>query len=96
MITPQNNYVIFEPVQVRKKLEGGLVLPDDCTDTENTNVQFGNVIASAIKEIKKDDLILCNKFTPTQFKYHEIMYNAVKYTDIIAIIKEKSKDEPNS
>jgi len=89
MIKPQNNYVIFEPVIIEKKLAGGLVLPDDINSSDNTNVQFGNVVSSAVKEIKKGDLILCNKFTPTQFKYDEIMYNAVKYTEIIAVITKK-------
>ncbi|MCD6194768.1 co-chaperone GroES [bacterium] len=89
-IMPLGNRVLIEPQEEEQKTESGIVLPDTA---EKEKSQIGKVLAvgkgEAVKKLKlkKNDLVVLDKFGPTEVEIEEKKYLLAEPTHILALLK---------
>ena len=86
-ITPIYDNILLEPLEI-KSSGSGILLPNTIQDKPC----FGTVIAcpNSTEEInivvEKNDIVIFNKFSGTEFKLDNKTYIIVKQKDILAIL----------
>lgn len=82
-IKPLDDRVLIEPVSQEEKTKSGIVLPDTA---DKEKPEQGKVIAigSNVKEVKKGDIVLFNKYGPSEIKVNNKEYLIAKEEDILA------------
>jgi chaperonin GroES len=87
-IKPLDNRVLIEPISQEEKTKSGIVIPDT-VDEEKPKPEQGKVVAigEKVKEIKKGDTVLFDKYGPSEIKIKNKEYLIAKESDILAIIK---------
>lgn len=85
MIKPIGSRVILKAIEVVRKSESGLILPDD----NSQKIITGEILVCGIKtiEVKEGDFVLFNKYSGTKLEVEEESLILLDEADIIAIIQ---------
>lgn len=85
MIKPIGSRVILKAIEVVRKSESGLILPDD----NSQKIITGEILACGVKtiEVKEGDFVLFNKYSGTKLEVEEESLILLDEADIIAIIQ---------
>lgn len=73
MLKPMENMVIIEKCKVKETSDGGIILPEDCN---NSDVSWGEVVAMGARTNCNDE------FIPTQYNVGDRVLFAVRNTPI--------------
>lgn len=93
-IQPLYDRVLVEPMEIEEKTEGGIVLPDTM---DKEKPQQGKIIAvgngktgkdgkKIALSVKKGDVVLFAKYSPSEIKVEGKEYLIIKEEDILAIL----------
>ena len=98
LIEPLGSQILVAKYEPQLKKKGGIILPDDVQermDADKMPFLMGKVLATGMltKYIKKGDLVLYERHTPTKFTYGGKDYEILKEEYVTArIISETSAE----
>jgi chaperonin GroES len=91
MIRPLNNYIFVKLVKLEETTKSGIIIPSDVSES-NESVMRGDIISSAVKEIKKGDRVLFKKYSPDVLVINQERFSIVAEKDILAKIENDEKE----
>ena len=86
-LNPTNNYVVVKPTQLKMQSDAFF-----CSQ-QNNNLEIGEVVATACKEICLNSTVIFFKYSACPFTFEGQNYLLVNGDDIIAYIEGGEKNE---
>jgi chaperonin GroES len=93
-IKPLSNYVLLEPLSAKEKTDSGFFVPQTA---DKDRPEQGKVIAvgpgKKVKgeilplSVKKGDIVIFSKYSPTEIKIEGKEYLLVREDDILAVVE---------